>query len=802
MLKNYFKLAFRNLRKYKIFTLVNIAGLTVALISCIFIALFVLDELNHDRFHKNTAQIYRVRVKDDMLGGYSPSTSWLLSEKLKDEFPEVKETVRIQSMHEPVYFQSGEQMIKESNCLFADNTLFDIFTFPLKIGDSRRALTDPHSVVINRKISEKYFGVQNPVGQTLRANIRSKWYDLQVTGVLEDIPANSDFNVDFMLSWSVLSEMYDRPGRNISEPHPMKTWNIVSAFTFVLLEEACPVADLETKAGDFFQKNIPASYIKHMMFEPLRDMHLYQITADGVKKPGSIVSIYLFSAIGALILLVAGINFVILSTASASVRAKEIGLRKVVGARRTNLVVQFLIESNLLAFLSLLLALFAVELLLPSANALLGKQLDADYFQLWRFILILLGITLTVGLCSGGYVAFYLSGLKPIATLQKKSSADASRSGLRQALIITQFIIFTALLVSSFVIYKQMQFVRETNLGFDKEQLIAIDMGRADFGKHFNAFKNDMLKYPGIVNISAGSTLPLNRTGIMFQETVLPGHPDEKIRYHAGYVGDYDFFKTLNAHVLDGRVFQSEFSQDLSESVVLNEMAVQKFGLKHPVGSLIQLQDGPKRIIGVVDDFIVSCYYETNPLVYYLKPGHPFVYSMILKIKPKNISATLDYLKHKWSEYAPDAVLEFQFVDEELARQYAKDIRFSRIITLFTGLAILIACLGLFGLSLFMVKRKTKELGVRKILGASVFGIVCLLTKDFTRWVIVANFIAWPMAWYAMNKWLQNFAYRIDLTIWPFLLSGLLALIIALLTVSWQAIRAAMANPVESLRYE
>jgi len=800
MIKNYLKSALRNLHKNKVFALVNIIGLVIALTSCIYITLFVLDELNHDRFHENAAQIYRVRIEVDRFG-FSPSTSWLLASKLQDEFPEIKAAARIQPMHEPVHFQSGEQLIKENNYFVADNAIFDIFTLPLKIGDSKHALNAPHSVVITQEIANKYFGDQNPLGQVLRANIHSKWYELQVTGVLENIPANSDFDVDFLLSWSVLYAMRDHPGRKTSDPHPMESWLTVSTYTFVLLEPACDLANLESKFEGFIQKYIPGFFVKGMKLEALKDIHLYQIASDGTLKPGSIVYIYLFSAIGALILLVAGINFVILSTAGASVRAKEIGMRKVIGARRADLIKQFLSEANLLAFLALPVALLAVELLLPWINTLLNKQLDADYFHLWQFVLAVLAITLVMGLFSGSYVAFYLSRLQPVSAMQKKSVTGGYRGGLRKMLIVTQVTIFTVLLVSSLVIYRQLRFVRETNLGFDKDQLIVIDMEQADFGKHFNAFRRDVSQNPGIVNISAGSTLPLTRTGIAFKETSFPDNPNEKILYHAGYV-DYNFFKTLNAHILQGRVFSPEFSQDLTESVVLNSMAVQKFGLENPVGSLVEFPGGPKRVIGVVDDFVVSCYYETSPLVYYLKPGDPFINYIILRIQPENIQATLQFLESTWYKYTPNAVFGFQFVDEELNRQYAKDVQFRKIMTIFTGLAILIASLGLFGLSLFMIKSKTKELGVRKVLGASMRGLIFLQTKEIIYLVIIGSLVAWPAAYFMMNKWLQNFAYRIDMSWWMFVMAGAIALTIAVLTVSRQAICAAMGNPVEALRYE
>ena len=801
MFKNYFKIAFRNLCKNKVFTLVNIIGLVIALTSCIFITLFILDELSYDRFHEHTDQIYRVRQEMGLFG-YSPATSWLLAEKLVSEFPEIKATVRTQSMDDPIYFQSGEQLIKENNhYMFADNSIFDVFTLPLKIGDEKKALTAPHSMVINQKIANKYFGDENPVGQVLRVNYCAQWYDIQITGVLTDIPANSDFNVDFIISVSVPYDMHKNADRQADQPHYMETWDMISASTYVLLGPACDVKNLEEKLGEKFKLNLPNSHIQKLILEPLSDIHLYQIDDAGNRKPASVMYIYLFSAIGVLILLIAGINFVILSTASGSVRAKEIGMRKVVGARRSDLITQFLSESILLTLLALPLALITVELFLPWINTLLNKQLDANYFQVWQFILALLGITLAVGLCAGGYVAFYLSALKPISVLQSKRAASTSRAGLRKILIVTQFMVFVVLLVSSFVIHRQMRFVRETNLGFDKEQLVAIDMWQVDFKKHFNAFKRNVSQNPDVLSISAGSTLPMTTTARMFRSTTLPGNPEEKIQYNAGYV-DYDFFKTLNAHTVQGRVFSLEFSQDLSESVVLNQRAVQKFGLKNPVGMLIPLEDGVKRVIGVVDDFIVSAYNETSPMIYYLKPGNDFIGTILLRLKPENISATLGFLEDKWTELAPNAVFDFQFVDEELDRQYAKDVRFGQTISMFTGLAILIASLGLFGLALFMIKQRIKEFGVRKILGASIVNLIFLQSKEIIILVGIGNVIAWPIAWVVMNKWLQNFAYRIDLTVWPFLFSGLMASVIALLTVSWQAFRAATANPVESLRYE
>lgn len=800
MLKNYLKVALRNIRRYKIFTFLNVAGLVIAFASAIFIALFVFNELNYDRFHEHTEQIYRVNQKIDPFG-FTPATSSLMADRLVYEFPEIKAAARIQQLNEPVHIQAGDQVISESDYFAADNSIFTIFTLPLKLGDQRDALTAPNSVVISQKMAGKYFGDQNPIGRVLHTNIRSKWYDLQVTGVLDDIPSNSEFHVDFILPWSLLYAIYDQRDRKPGEPHPMDSWNRIGAMTYVLLEPASHVKDLEAKFTGFIQKYIPEGFVKSISLEPLKYIHLYHMDDNGTLRPAAILYVYLFSAISILILFIAGMNFVILSTANASVRAKEIGMRKVAGARRIDIMKQFLSESNLLAFLALPLAILVVELMLPWVNTLFNSEFSANYFRFWPFILVLLGITLAVGLLSGGYTAFYLSGIQPVAALKSEAGSGRSRGRLRKVLIITQLTIFIALMVSSLIIYRQLHYIQHTQLGFDQEHLVSIDMSRAHFERNFQAFKTDILQNPGVVDVSAGSMLPLPLTGVIFRETTRPGHPDEKIRYHAGIV-DYDFFETLKADVIAGRVFSRDVSQDETGSVVINQMAADAFGLENPVGSIIQLQGEPKRIIGVVDDFIVSFYHRPAPAVYYLNPRSPALGSMVLRLRPGNMHATIQFLESTWKKYAPDAVFDFQFVDQELNRQYANDRELGKILTVFTGVAILIATFGLFGLALFMMKRRTKEIGVRKVLGATIPDLMYLQYREIIYMVIIGNLIAWPIAWYAMHKWLHNFAYRIEISWWIFGLAGVLALVIALLTVSWQAIRVATVNPVEALRYE
>lgn len=801
MLKNYLTVALRNLRRNRTSAFINITGLAIAFSCCIFIVLFIMDELNYDRYHANSAHIYRIQQKTSDMG-YGPGTSWLLAETLTDEFPEVKSAARIQeSTGEQVYIEMGEELIGEDNDLFADNSVFEIFTLPLQMGDAASALSAPNSIVISRDMAEKYFEDQNAMGQVLRTNIRSQWFELQVSGILDDIPSNSSFDVDLIFPWAVQYAIYDQPGRDQTEPHPRDTWSMIGTSTYVLLEPSSNVEDLSLKLENYFRDLPFETYISGIQLQPLTDIHLYQTGSDGNRTAGGIQTIYLFATIAVLILLVAGINYVVLSSATGAARAREIGVRKVVGAHRSDLVKQFLSESILLSLLSLILAGLVVDLLLPWVNNFMGKELDANYFPVWQFVLILMGGALLVGLASGGYVALYLTAMQPVTTIKQKMLNGHSRSRLRKTLIVIQFTVFVILMVSSLTIYQQLRYIQHTQLGFDEEQLIAIDMSSSDFGRHYNAFKTEIQGNPDIKGVSAGLTLPLVRTGVMFREANLPDNPDQSVRYFASYV-DNDFFETLNTPVVKGRTFSPDRPSDLSESVVLNQMAVNTLGLDNPVGSIIELQDGPARVIGIVDDWLVSFYNEAMPLVFYFRLGDSLIGSMIIRIGPEHMGETLRYLADVWSTYAPEAIFSYQFIDEELNRQYESDRRLGVVITIFSGLSIAIASMGLFGLALFMIRLKRKEFSVRRVFGASVRDLTYIQYREIVILVIFGCVIAWPIAWYAAHRWLENFAYRINLGPWIFLLAGLLALVIALATVSWHTLRAATANPVEALRCE
>jgi len=802
MIANYFKFTIRNLLKYKKYTIINILGLAVALTSCIFILHFVFNEIYYDSFHENYNNIYRVNMDEAFLG-YGPVTSKMLAPTLKAEFPQVKNSTRILANKKPMYVQQNKNTIKENNLLYADNNIFDVFTFPLKVGDKHHALEKPNSVVITQKIADKYFNNQNPVGKILHVKIESNWYDLNVTGILKDIPSNSDFHVDFMISLSVINGSDDISGKKQEENNSIGSsdWNMMNVYTFIRLQDGVTASSFESSLPAIIHKYWVHVSKKTFILEPLKDIHLYKIDNACIKQATAIKDVYIFSAIAILILIIACFNFIILSTARASIRAKEIGIRKIIGADRKELIKQFLIESIILSFISLPVALIMVELLIPVVSKLLDTNFSSTFFDMLKYVSVLFGIILLVGVFSGCYVAIYLSSFEPVTVLKNKIDGKNSHGYFRKVLITAQIAIFVGLFICSLIIYNQLRFIRNDRLGFNKEHLITIDIGNTKLEGKYEAFKNEILRNPQVVNASAGSYLPLPITQVIFLQTTLWQNPGKKIKYNLGFV-DYDYFQTLKAELLKGRLFSQQYSEDLIESVVINKSAMKSFGIKNPIGSVIKLQSGSKRIIGVVDDFVVSHYKTVEPLVFELKPEMFLIGTIVIRLGSNDFQQTISSIKNTWDKYCPETNFEFHFVDNELDQQYQKDQRFGEITGIFTGLAIFIACLGLFGLSVFMIERRTKEVGVRKVLGASIWNIFFLQSKEFIYLSLIANFMACPAAYYFMNKWLQDFAYRIDISWWIFILSGGAALLIALLTVSIQAIKAATANPVEALRYE
>jgi len=796
MFKNYLKTAWRNLKRHKGYSFINISGLAIGIACTIIILLWIQHELSYDQFHENADQLYRAFYTDETRKEHAIYLPGPLTAFLKDNYPEIINSTSYKHWEKKISVDDKSFLSTGS---YVDPSFFEMFTFPFVKGDPKTVFSNPYSIVVTEDLASKFFGNDEPMGKTITYYSFSEGIDLNVTGVLKNIPQNSHIQFDFLIPYEIGYEW-------------MKTWENASGYTYVMLHKDSSYQDVSKKISNVLKMHKPnIEYILHL--HPLKKIHLY---APG--GGGRITYIYIFSAMALIILLIACINFMNLSTARSEKRFKEIGIKKVVGSSRIQLIKQFLSESIFLSFLSLFLAVLLIQLLLPSINTMLGTKLKLNFSG--GVVLTFICIGLLTGIVSGSYPAFYLSSFHPVAilkgqfsfmTILKRKSASRSRgSSLRKILVVTQFSLSILFIICVTVIYRQLDFIKNKDLGFEKEHIVVLQ-STGELKQRSQAIKNELLKNPDIIGVafsafslvqweSAMSNVDLDWTGKTTSQNFVLGD---------NYV-DYDFLKTFKMEMAQGRFFSSEFPTDASDACVVNEAAVKAMEMKNPIGKKITWRPGSQyenssTIIGVIKDFNTqSLHQEIGPFV--LSPIERMLKFMgnymCIKIKSENISQSLKFIESKIKEFVPNDPFTYHFFDEELDNLYKAEQLLGKLTRYITFLAIFISCLGLFGLASFSVERRTKEIGVRKVLGASVSKVVLLLTKDFTKWVILANIIAWPIAYYAMNKWLQNFAYQINISVWTFLLAGALALVITLLTVSYQAIRAATANPVDALRYE
>ena len=795
MFKNYLKISFRNLWRAKGYSAINLAGLATGMACFILILLWVQDELSYDKFHENTNRLFRVvRLdRDDPSQGVCRAGApW--GPALYNDFPEVENFVRFRG-HGRTLMSSGDKGFYESEGLYADSTIFEVFTFPLLKGNPKTALTRPNTMVINERMAEKYFGTEDPVGQSLVFNNQDEF---EITGLMQNIPANSHIKFDYLIPFF----MYQR--WDTSE------WGVNNFYTYLLLAEGT-ATQLEAKIPEFLERHAgertAAASINKL--QPITDIHLHSNLLRELEANGDIANIYIFSAIAIFILLIACINFMNLATARSANRAKEVGIRKVVGSQRLQLIKQFLGESIFLSILGILLAVGLVELLIPNFNELSGKQLSLDFGNNVFLLTGLLFMALIVGFISGAYPAFFLSSFKPIAAIKGDVGSGKSSSILRKGLVILQFAISITLIVGTAVVYRQLNYMSSKKLGFDREQVLVIRMDNSEIKSKQELFRNELLRNSAISGVSATSNLLGGGDwGMPFS---YEGSGDENRFSARVLVVDPNFVETLGMQIVDGRNFSYEFTTDISAAYILNESAVKQIGFDNPVGKSFgrptERNEQGKwdyekgSVVGVIKDFHFRSFHEEiQPMVLFMIPEW-FSY-LSVRIRPENISTTIDFVENKWHEFDPNRPFDYFFLDEIFDQMYRAEQRFGNTFVAFSVIAVVIACLGLFGLASFMAERRTKEIGIRKVLGASIINIVSQLSKDFTKWVIFANLIAWPVAFFVMTKWLQNFAYQVGMSLDTFLLAGVLALLIALLTVSFHAIKAAISNPVDALRHE
>jgi putative ABC transport system permease protein len=803
MFKNYLKTALRNLKKNAVYSSINVAGLAVGMACCILIMLYVLREISFDKFHRQADRIFRVRYElnlNDILY-QEASIPFPAAETFIRDFPEVVHAVRFYKNGDFPLIEIGDRKFTEERFFFADPAVFEVFDFPLLKGDPGTALREPNSVVISEAMAQKYFGEADPLGQTLRYQ---KQFGLKVTGVAKNIPGNAHFKFDFLTPLEFQLSLWESQ----TGPHGReKQWIWTGSWTYLLLSGPEAAKSLAAKLPDFVNKYFP-DRIKggvRLALQPLSDIHLHSRLDAEIEPNSHITYIYIFSVIAFLILVIACINFVNLSTAQSGNRAKEVGVRKVVGAAKPQLVGQMLGETVVTGLLAMLLAIGLVELLLPMFNRLTERELGIELLQNWTGIILILSLALLVGLLSGLYPAFFLSRFNPVNIFKRTVGVSAGNERFRKALVVTQFAISIILIAGIGVVYRQLRFIQQKELGFNKEQVLFVK-ARPEVNAKFETFRNELLKDPGILGV-AGTSNVLGQGVFAYRFVPEGGSPDKPAMLPLLLV-DYDFLETAGIKIKQGRGISRTSPPDQAEAFLLNEKAAEALGWKdNAIGKKMQLfAPGTNEIgksgyvVGVIQDYhFESLHHEIKPLVLTYAGWHAYY---AVKIGAGNFAERLATLESTWKTFSPDWPLEYFFLDRKLEQLYGSEQKLVQVINAFTIIAVILACLGLFGLSAFAAERRTKEIGIRKVLGASVAGIVSLLSSDFMKLVLMANVIAWPVAWYALHKWLQGFAYRIDVEAWIFPLAGAVTLGIALLTVSFQAIKAAVANPVESLRYE
>ena len=772
MLGNSLKISFRSIKKHKGYSFINIFGLAAGMSCCILILLWVQSELSYDRFHKNVDSIYRVRSN-------SNSQPAPLAPALKEDYPEIQNAVRFSNPEVTVRYQ--DKCFTEKGFYFADPSVFEVFTFPFTQGDPESALTDPYSVVITEKTARRYFGTEDPTGKVLKIQNET---DLHVTGIIQNIPTNSILQFDLLGSF----EMYTSPVGNHWCNHAYRTY--IQLAKHVRAEHILP------EISDTVMKNCKIVHTP-IDLQPIGRIHLYE--------EGAITYVYIFSAIALFVLMIACINFMNLTTARSRNRIKEIGIKKVVGAYRSSLVKQFFLESILFVLVSLFLALIIIAIVLPYFNSFLETDLTFNILHNPFLLGGLIGITLITGLISGTYPALFLSSFPPARLLKSQSGSTAvsSKGALfRKVLVVTQFAISITLIIGTLIIYSQMNYIRNMKLGFDKDQLIYLRL-KGDIQQKRDSFRDDLLQNPNITGVTLASSLPsyVGNTASGFSWEGM----DADLKPYWEFVStDFDYIPTLGLDIIEGRNFSRQLSTDASEAVIINEKAAAIMGSESPIGKRFNLWGHQGLIIGVVKNFhFRPIHQKIEPLMIWIG-SDAFKSHILVRLRPhtSNLQNTLAHIEDVWRMYAPGFPFEFHFLNEAFDQNYRDEQKFGEITRYFTLFAILISCLGLFGLAAYMAEQRTKEVGIRKTLGATVPNIVLHFLKEYWSLILLANVLAWPLAYFLMTKWLQSFAYRAHIGILIFVLSGTLALVIALLTVSYQAIKAAIANPVDSLRYE
>jgi putative ABC transport system permease protein len=808
MLVNYIKTALRNLFKHKGYSLINILGLSIGMATCLLILLYVNRELSYDDYNQDADRIYRIGFSGRWGGRdfnlcVAPAP---MANVVLETYPEIEEAVRFRFQGSFIV-QYGDNSFKEDRIIFTDASFFNMFTIPLIKGDPQTALKEPHTLVLSRKTAEKYFRDEDPIGKILKLDDRT---DYKVTGVFEEIPDNSHFHYDILLSMESHADSKN------------KFWLSMNYQTYIRLHTDTDYRELETKFEELVEKYVgpqlaaftgtsleklaeEGEAVAEYFLQPLRSIHLHSDLLGELEPTSDVKYVYIFTAIAIFIIVIACINFMNLSTARSSGRAKEVGIRKVLGSFRKQLIGQFLTESMVMSVVSMILALILVRLTLSPFNRLSGKALGLEDFSQSSMIFILLAITIITGFLAGGYPALFISAFRPVNVLKGQMRTGLKAWRFRSVLVVFQFTASIILIIGTFIVYNQLHYIQNKKLGYDKEQVLILNDTYL-LGKQAETFKNAMMAYPEFVSATATNYLPVTPSNRNNTAVFPDGERDSRrASSMQNWIVDHDYIETMGMKIVEGRDFSKEYSTDV-DAAIINQALVKHFGwekpLEHKVGRVTSMQGAFKlyQVIGIVEDF----HYETlreniGPLVMFLGNNTGRI---SFRIQTENIAKTIGLLEKKWKEFLPNAPFSYTFMDERFAAMYQSEQRVGKIFGVFATLAVFIGCLGLFGLAAFTAEQRTKEIGIRKVLGATAPGIVRLLMREFVTLIAIANVIAWPLAYLVMNGWLRDFAYRISIGLWIFIVAGVLTLFIAMLTVIFQATKAALMDPIDSLRYE
>jgi len=802
MLKNYLIVAYRNFMRHKLYSFINVFGLAIGLAVCLLICVWVQRELSYDRFHEKAERIYRIEREVFRENLYSrwPIVGAMYKQALIDDFPEIENAVRFYRREFAI--KDSRNVVRVQEMFAADNSVFEIFDFGLEEGDPRTALADPGTVVLNRKTALKYFGTGEPLGRSLAFESGGNWVDFRVTGILREIPGNSHIQFDMLVSMSTFPK----------EAFP--DWRSNYLYTYVLVRPGVSKEDLEPKLRTFVKQRLEPHYgdllrqgrgideVLKMHLFPITDIHLHPSVNWEVEPGGSMASVIIFGSIAVLILIIAGINFVNLSTARADRRAREVSLRKTVGAGRTQLRFQFIQESVLMVLVSLVVTLGMASFLGLAFNRIFDENFSLSFLFQLKNVAVLLGMAVIVGILAGLYPAFYLARFEPARVIKAARSSAGTKSLFRRNMVVLQFMISTVLVVGMLAIIKQMRYVQSTSLGFDKENIVVIRGRSRQIARGFDAFRNGLLSSPRVLSVAGSSDIPGEP---QYGNGSIDHQPSGATANVVFFEIDYDYLDVYGMRILAGRNFSRDLAAERNGAAVLNEAAAKKMGwtAEEAVGKRLVGGFAEKEVlvVGVVEDFnYKSLREEVEPLAMMLRPEG--ILTVSVRIRPGDAGEALKDIRRTWERSFPGEQFDFRFLDDYLQRLYERETEMRVLFSVFSALSILVACLGLFGLAAFTAEVRTKEIGIRKTLGATTASIAFLLSREFIKWILLANAAAWPLAWFLTGRWLRNFAYRTEIG-WPvFMAAGLAILTVAVLTFISQAIKAASADPVKSMRYE